>query len=111
MLQVTSQGIPLLLPQLAVPKTNLLKRLLILSLKNPHRTSFKTDSSSIMPKYSKFKSFFLISVFDRDLKKKVSENDKSQFHLSKISGVVRDLVKALQITIVDSKDLYTYETD
>ncbi len=64
-----------------------------------------------MPKYSKFKSFFLISVFDRDLKKKVSENDKSQFHLSKISGVVRDLVKALQITIVDSKDLYTYETD
>lgn len=50
-------------------------------------------------------------MIDRELKKKVSENDKSQFHLSKISGVVRDLVGALQITIVDTKDLYTYETD
>ena len=45
------------------------------------------------------------------MKKKVSENDKSQFHLSKISLVLRELVSALEITIVDSKDLYSYETD
>ena len=52
-----------------------------------------------------------MTIFYRELKKKVSENDKSQFHLSKISGVIKNLVSALQITIVDAKDLYKYETD
>lgn len=63
----------------------------------------------MMPKFCKLNSD--ITILYRELKKKVSENDKSQFHLSKISGVIKNLVSALQITIVDAKDLYKYETD